>query len=264
MSIIDSMKLEKHFTKKKFGQHFLVDKNIAKKIAGSLSLSGSSYNKLLEIGSGNGALTEYLSLLPGIKLYTIEIDTELIPVILEKFPQLEKQIINEDILLFDLERTFKEQVGIIGNFPYNISSQILFKVIENRNKVPEVVGMFQKEVAERITSPPGNKVYGILSVLVQAFYHAEYLFTVSRNVFYPRPNVESAVIRLIRKESFFLNCDEPRFFQVVKQAFNKRRKTLKNALHLYSFLPECDPLLMKRAEQLSFEDYIFLTKSIKP
>ena len=248
--------------KKHLGQHFLKDQNIARKIVSSLS---PETKNLLEIGPGTGILTQIL-LNSDIKNYfVIEIDKESITHLQSLFPDFSENIIQGDFLKFNPEKHFPGSFSIIGNFPYNISSQILFKVLEHRDQVAEVVGMFQKEVAERIASPPGNKKYGILSVLVQAFYKIEYLFTVSESVFDPPPKVKSAMIRLKRNESENLDCNENLFFKIVKAGFNQRRKTLRNALKQIELSDEINStgLLSKRAEQLNVEDFILLTKSAK-
>src|SRR5690554_4868675 len=220
---MDKVKAKKHL-----GQHFLNDENIARKIADSLSLKG--YEKVLEIGPGMGVLTKYLLEKP-IETYVIEIDTESVEYPQNHYLKLSNKIISEDFLKYDLSEIFgDEPFAIIGNFPYNISSQIVFKMLEQRHQIPEFSGMFQREVARRICEQPGSKTYGILSVLVQAFYEAEYLFTVSEGVFTPPTKVKSGVLRLIRKENFVLPCNEKFFFTVVKTAFNQRRKTLRNSL----------------------------------
>lgn len=255
-----------HFVspKKHLGQHFLRDENIAKKIVSSLSKK--NYSLIIEVGAGTGVLTKYLLQEKSFDTYVVEIDRESIRFLKKNFPQLEGKIINKDILDFDssfLPSTVNHQpFAVIGNFPYNISSQILFIVLEYRNQIPEVVGMFQKEVAERIASPPGNKTYGILSVLMQAFYEIEYLFTVHENVFYPPPKVKSGVIRLTRNSTEKLNCDEKLFFTVVKTAFNQRRKTLRNALSKFGIKNLPAEILNKRAEQLSVNDFVNLTQEI--
>lgn len=248
--------------KKHLGQHFLKDENIAVKITESIK---NSVKCLLEIGPGTGVLTKYLINKSFKNFYIIEIDKESIIYLINRFPELKDKIIAEDFLNFPLESVFdKDEITVIGNFPYNISSQILFRVLEYRRQITEVVGMFQKEVAERIVSKPGNKTYGILSVLIKAFYNTEYLFTVNENVFIPPPKVKSAVIRLQRNNIVSLNCDEKLFFRLVKTAFNQRRKTLRNALSIFEFdetkLPE--NILSKRAEQLSPEDFITMTNNI--
>ena len=245
--------------KKYLGQHFLRDREIAYKVA--MSLTGTGYSSVLEIGPGTGILTEFLleRNFPDFKV--IEIDNESVHYLKGRFQGLE--IITGDVLKMDLGSYFDGKLGIAGNFPYNISSQILFKALENKDKIAEVCGMFQKEVAERISSTPGTKKYGIMSVMVQAYYHTEYLFTVSENVFFPQPRVKSAVIRLKRNETAKLDCNEDLFLKVVKTAFNQRRKTLRNALKSLNVkLTEQTALLMdQRAEQLSVRDFVILTKS---
>lgn len=249
--------------KKHLGQHFLNDENIARKIADTLSLQG--YEKVLEIGPGMGVLTKYLLEKP-IETYVIEIDNESVEYLNNHYPKLHRHIISKDFLKYDLSEVFgKESFAIIGNFPYNISSQIVFRALELREQVVEFSGMFQKEVAERICEKKGSKTYGILSVLVQAFYDATYLFTVSENVFTPPPKVKSGVLKLIRKDNFHLNCDEKLFFNVVKTAFNQRRKTLRNSLKSIG-IPEDkkeDKIFDLRPEQLSFEDFIEITKMLQ-
>lgn len=252
--------------KKHLGQHFLRDENIAKKIAASLS-DFKKYKMVVEVGPGTGVLTKYLLQQKGFETFVIEIDRESVAFLKKNFSELDGKIIEKDFLDFTpdwLPSTISHQpFAIIGNFPYNISSQILFKVLESRNQIPEVVGMFQKEVAERIASPAGNKTYGILSVLMQAFYKIEYLFTVHENVFYPPPKVKSAVIRFTRNDSKILNCDEKLFFQVVKTGFNQRRKTLRNALSAkFEIRNLKNEILNKRAEQLSVNDFIDLTNLV--
>ena len=257
--------------KKHLGQHFLKDENIAKKIADALTENG--YNNVLEIGPGMGVLTKYI-LKKKPKVTVFEIDAESVIYLKEVFTveqisidtSTEKfQIIEGDFLKCNLKEVFNnQQVAIIGNFPYNISSQIVFKAIENRDVVPEFSGMFQKEVAERIAEKPGSKTYGILSVLTQAFFDAEYLFTVPPSVFNPPPKVDSGVIRCIRKENFTLPVEEKLFFRVVKTAFNQRRKMLRSSLKSFNLslsLKE-DPIFAKRPEQLSVSDFILLTQKI--
>lgn len=256
--------MEKVKAKKHLGQHFLNDENIAKKISDTLSLKG--YNKVLEIGPGMGVLTKYL-LEKSIETYVIEIDTESVKYLNTHYPKLQNRIISKDFLKYDLKEIFiDEPFAIIGNFPYNISSQIVFKILEMRRQVPEFSGMFQKEVAERICEKKGSKTYGILSVLVQAFYETEYLFTVSENVFTPPPKVKSGVLKLTRKDNFRLECDEKLFFSVVKTAFNQRRKTLRNSLKSLN-IPDNkkgEKIFDLRPEQLSVEDFIEITKMVKP
>ncbi|MBP6976892.1 MAG: 16S rRNA (adenine(1518)-N(6)/adenine(1519)-N(6))-dimethyltransferase RsmA [Lentimicrobiaceae bacterium] len=242
--------------KKRWGQHFLADENIARKIVGSLS---SHHLQVLEVGPGRGVLTKYLlPLFPSLKV--IEIDPESVGYLNEFLPGLGNSIIQDDFLKKDLKEIFDGHFAIVGNFPYNISSQILFHLIAHRDQVTEVVGMFQKEVAERIVSPPGSKKYGILSVLTGAYYDIDYLFTVSENVFFPAPRVKSSVIRLTRNQTHHLDCNEEFFFTVVKTSFNQRRKTLRNALKILSkHAILSDPLFSLRAEQLSIQDFIRLT-----
>ncbi|MCX6232399.1 MAG: 16S rRNA (adenine(1518)-N(6)/adenine(1519)-N(6))-dimethyltransferase RsmA [Bacteroidetes bacterium] len=249
--------------KKHLGQHFLKDENIAQEITSSIS---ESTVNLLEIGPGTGVLTKYLLKNEKLNLFVIEIDTESVTYLTHHFPQLENRILAEDFLHFPIENLFNhESYSIIGNFPYNISSQILFKVLEHREQIPEVVGMFQKEVAERIASKPGKKAYGILSVLLQAYYNIEYLFTVDEHQFIPPPKVKSAVIRVRRNAVNQIDCDDKLFFRVVKTAFNQRRKTLRNALNSIELDADKLPadILSKRAEQLSVEDFIRLTNAVK-
>ncbi|MCK4676934.1 MAG: 16S rRNA (adenine(1518)-N(6)/adenine(1519)-N(6))-dimethyltransferase RsmA [Bacteroidales bacterium] len=247
--------------KKNLGQHFLTDHNIAKKIVSSLS---DGKNNILEIGPGTGILTKYLLQKPHVNLYLIEIDKESVDYLVSYFPQQSDKIIHSDFLTFNLKYLFSDHFTLIGNFPYNISSQILFKVLDYREWVDEVVGMFQKEVAERITSKPGSKKYGILSVLLQAYYDIELLFTVSEHVFSPPPRVKSAVIRLKRNKTGHLDCNEVLFFKLVKAGFNQRRKTLRNALKDFSLDKSQFPdgLLSKRAEQLDVGDFIRIAKTI--
>jgi 16S rRNA (adenine1518-N6/adenine1519-N6)-dimethyltransferase len=249
--------------KKHLGQHFLKDESIAKNIADTLNLKG--YNDVLEIGPGMGVLTKYL-LQKEINTYVIEIDTESVAYLGENYPKLKDKIISKDFLKYNINEVFDgRQFAIIGNFPYNISTQIVFKCLEMRNQVPEFAGMFQKEVAERICEKKGTKAYGILSVLVQAFYDAEYLFTVDENVFIPPPKVKSGVLRLRRKENYSLPCGEKLFFTVVKTAFQQRRKTLRNSLktlNLSDILRE-DEVFNLRPEQLNVAQFIELTQKIE-
>lgn len=244
--------------KKHLGQHFLKDENIAQKIVASLLLN----KNVLEIGAGTGVLTKYLKDIPEINLKIIEIDKESIIFLKNNFPEIAENIIQSDFLRYDLKTLFNGKFSIIGNFPYNISSQILFRAIENKDDVEEVVGMFQKEVAVRIASAPGKKDYGILSVLLKAWYDIEYLFTVDEHVFVPPPKVKSAVIRLKRNNVTSLGCDEKLFIAVVKTAFNQRRKTLRNALSSFGFKDTSDIIFTKRAEQLSVENFVWLTQKL--
>lgn len=246
--------------KKFLGQHFLTDESIALRIVDSLS--GRSSN-VIEIGPGMGVLTKYLIQKPELNFHVVEIDRESVAWLHEHYPSL--HVIEGDFLKLDLMDLFHDTFAVIGNFPYNISSQILFRVFECRNQAAEVVGMFQKEVAERVAAGPGSKTYGILSVLLSAFYNIEYLFTVSEHVFNPPPKVKSAVIRLIRNEVTSLECDERLFVKVVKAGFNQRRKTLRNALRSADLPLDAvnKVFLGKRAEQLTVDEFIQLTKSIQ-
>lgn len=247
--------------KKHLGQHFLTDLNIAQNIANTLSCSG--YDKVLEIGPGMGVLTQYL-LEKSVQTHVVEIDSESVDYLQTHFPALENRIIEGDFLKLPLSDYFNDQIAIIGNFPYNISSQILFKVIEQRKQIPEFSGMFQKEVAERICEKPGSKAYGILSVLTQAFYDCEYLFNVSRFVFNPPPKVASGVIRLVRKENIELPCDDKLFFRIVKTAFQQRRKTLRNSLKSFGLSASLkeDSIFDERPERLGVAEFILLTQKI--
>lgn len=251
--------------KKFLGQHFLKDQNVAHKIVDALILPDQSRSHVLEIGPGTGVLTRLLIARKDIDLKMVEIDFESVAYLQKEFPELSDRILKADVLKMDVNEIFTGHFSIIGNFPYNISSQIFFRVLDTRDKVDQVVCMLQKEVADRICSSHGNKVYGILSVLLQAFYTVEYLFKVPPGVFNPPPKVMSAVIRLKRNERKHLDCDEVLFQHVVKQAFQKRRKTLRNALkHLNLPGPVVAfDLMDKRPEQLSVEDFIFLTRSIQ-
>ena len=252
--------MEQVRAKKYLGQHFLTDESIAERIARSLT---GRTRCLLEIGPGMGVLTKYLVDDERYSFKAIELDSESVEYLHRHYPTLD--VIEGDFLRLDLGRIFDEtQFSIIGNFPYNISSQILFRVFEQRNNIPEVVGMFQKEVAERVAAGPGSKTYGILSVLLSAFYNIEYLFTVHENVFNPPPKVKSAVIRLTRNDVQQLGCDEKLFVQVVKTGFNQRRKTLRNALKPLNRSLDAIPeeMLAKRAEQLSVQDFVFITNNI--
>ncbi|XOD68952.1 MAG: 16S rRNA (adenine(1518)-N(6)/adenine(1519)-N(6))-dimethyltransferase RsmA [Flavobacteriales bacterium AspAUS03] len=244
--------------KKRLGQHFLTDGNVAKKIVNSLSFEG--YRTVVEVGPGMGVLSCHL-LKRCDDLFLVEIDSELVAYLQANQSELSDRIIQGDFLKWDPETRGLSCFALIGNFPYNISSQILFWLLVQRQYVPECVGMFQKEVAERIAAQSGNKIYGILSVLIQAFYEVSFLFTVNEKVFSPPPRIKSAVVRL-RRKVHQIDCDEAMFFKLVKAAFNQRRKTLRNALKtlyrsdaFYRLL-----ILDKRAEQLSVEDFIALTR----
>ncbi|TVQ90892.1 MAG: 16S rRNA (adenine(1518)-N(6)/adenine(1519)-N(6))-dimethyltransferase RsmA [Bacteroidetes bacterium] len=251
--------------KKKLGQHFLRDETIAKRIVESLTGHGN-YRTVLEVGPGMGILSEFLIESKDFDWWGIDLDAESIEYLRHLFPGFHQKILEKDFLKISFTEFFGEQnLAIIGNFPYNISSQILFKILENRNQVTEMVGMFQKEVAMRVVSGPGGKVNGILSILCQAFYDVEYLFQVNENVFNPPPKVKSAVIRFKRNNIQKLACDEKRFFLFVKTAFNQRRKTLRNSLKVFDInwkdLPE--KLHGQRAEQLSVNDFVQIVNAEK-
>lgn len=249
--------------KKHLGQHFLKNENIAQQIAESLS--GNGYTNVLEIGPGMGVLTKYL-LQKNFTTHVIEIDTESVDYLKAHYLNLADRIISKDFLKINLSDYFGEnQVAIIGNFPYNISSQIVFKALENRAQIPEFSGMFQKEVAERIAEKEGSKTYGILSVLTQAFYDVTYLFTVPPTVFNPPPKVDSGVIKLVRKENYTLPVNEQLFFKIVKTAFQQRRKTLRNSLKTFNLSENLreDSIFAKRPEQLSVQEFINLTAKIE-
>lgn len=247
--------------KKYLGQHFLNDENIATKVVDSLSLS--NYLNVLEIGPGTGVLTKYL-IKKNINLKLVEIDNESVEFLKTHLSIDPLIILQHDFLKLDLSNIFTENFAIIGNFPYNISTQIIFKVLEYKNSVPELIGMFQKEVAERICEKKGSKKYGILSVLTQTYYDTKYLFSVPASVFTPPPKVVSAVIRLVRKEQIDINYNEKLFFKVVKLSFQQRRKTLRNSLksfNLSDILRE-DAIFDLRPEQLSVRDFIYITDLI--
>ncbi|MFN3555690.1 MAG: 16S rRNA (adenine(1518)-N(6)/adenine(1519)-N(6))-dimethyltransferase RsmA [Bacteroidales bacterium] len=251
--------------KKNLGQHFLRDENIARRIAESLTMHGN-YKTLLEIGPGTGVLSKYLMDKPEFEYWGMDVDAESVQYLHAHYPGFAERILEVDFLKTPLEDYFgTEKFAIIGNFPYNISSQILFRMLEYRQQVTEVVGMFQKEVAQRVVAGPGGKVNGILSILCQAFYDIEYLFQVDEHVFTPPPKVKSAVIRLKRNSVEQLPCNEKRFFQVVKMAYNQRRKTLRNALKAlqvnWNELPA--EISGKRAEQLSVADFVRITQQLE-
>jgi 16S rRNA (adenine1518-N6/adenine1519-N6)-dimethyltransferase len=246
--------------KKHLGQHFLIDLNIAQKIVNALPQDDLA---IIEIGPGTGVLTQYLIDKPNFTAF--DIDTESIEFLKEKYPQYTDKVQFQDFLAADLTPFHANgNFKVIGNFPYNISTQIMFKVLENREHVSALVGMFQKEVAVRIAEKPGSKAYGILSVLLQAFYKIEYLFTVSEHVFNPPPKVKSAVIRLTRNTTSKLSCNEDLFFKVVKASFNQRRKTVRNSVKVLSGNAIVDSVYLdKRAEQLSVNDFVSLTNAIE-
>lgn len=249
--------------KKALGQHFLVDLNIARNIVDALS---KDHDVVVEVGAGMGVLTQYLIEDQLDKLQVVEIDSESVDYLLKKFPMLDGHIVFGDFLRYDISALAvngKNDVAVIGNFPYNISSQIFFQILKYRDCVSESVGMIQKEVAERLAAGPGSKTYGILSVLLQAWYDIEYLFTVHENVFNPPPKVKSAVIRLKRNNVKELGCDEKLFVTIVKQAFNQRRKTMRNSLR--SLIPTemiDNEIFNKRPEQLSVAEFVELTKML--
>lgn len=242
--------------KKHLGQHFLRDEGVAKRIVDALE--AAPFSTLVEVGPGDGVLSKYLfDRYDQVELY--DVDLESIAHLKQHFPLRADQIKEQDFLKAKLQ----SDQAVIGNFPYNISSQIVFKILENRSDVPIMVGMFQKEVAERIAADPGSKTYGILSVLTQAYYHVEYLFTVPPQAFEPPPKVDSGVLRMVRKDQIELDCDEERLFNLVKRSFNQRRKMIRKSLR--DLIPEepteaLKPFLTMRPEQLSFNDFILLTR----
>ena len=249
--------------KKYLGQHFLNDLSIAQKIVNTLSLNG--YRIVLEIGPGMGVLTKYL-INKSVDTYVIEVDSESVSYLRTHFRSLSDRIIQADFINYNLAKIFgNKPFAIIGNFPYNISTQIIFKMLEYRHQIPEFSGMFQKEVAQRICVNEGSKVYGILSVLVQAFYNAEYLFTVSPKFFSPPPKVNSGVLHLTRKNDFSLSCGEKLFFKVVKSAFQQRRKTLRNSLKTLNLSDnlKANTIFGKRPEELSVKAFVDLTTAIE-
>ncbi len=257
-------KMDKVRPKKHLGQHFLKDQNIARKIVEALTGHGG-YSTVLEVGPGMGVLTQFLVEKSEWQLHVVEIDRESVAYLNTNYPALKERIHEKDFLKMNISAISDGPVAVIGNFPYNISSQIFFKVLDERNRIPEVVGMVQKEVAVRIAEKEGSKNYGILSVLLQAYYDIEYLFTVPPGVFQPPPKVNSAVIRLKRNQRQALPCDEALFKKVVKAAFQKRRKTLRNALKELTLPAELleHPVLQRRAEQLSVAEFFELTLSIE-
>ena len=249
--------------KKHLGQHFLKDENIAKKIADTLTQE--NYKNVLEIGPGMGVLTKYL-IDKDLDVIAMELDQESVNYLNEHYKNKNLKVIPADFLKFDLSNFFNgKSYAITGNFPYNISTQIVFKTLEWRDQIPEFTGMFQKEVAKRICENEGSKTYGIMSVLVQAFYDVEYLFTVPPSVFNPPPKVDSGVLRLIRKENYTLPCDEKMHFKVVKTAFQQRRKTLRNSLKVFNLSDKLkeDAIFGQRPEQLSVAEFIMLTQKLE-
>ena len=251
--------------KKRFGQHFLKEPSIARRIAECLQLYGKAYDNVLEIGPGHGVLTQFLHPLYLTGLHLVEIDTDLVPILKQKFPDLKDRIIQKDFLQLNLDALFSEPFAIIGNFPYNISSQILFKIVDHRAHIPEAAGMFQREVAQRVCAPPGSKIYGLLSAWLQTFYETEYLFTVSEGCFNPPPKVKSGVLRITRRPEQDNMPDPTLHLSIIKAAFGQRRKTLRNALRpfekAYPELPE--GVLDARAETLGWEQYLELARIIE-
>jgi len=264
----NSLKGMKVKAKKHLGQHFLRDLDASNRIADLLSGHGN-YDTVLEIGPGMGVLTQFILPKEQYKTFVVEIDRESVAYLKANFPALEGKIVEGDFLRMNLNEWYQSvqsesatgRFALIGNYPYNISSQILFKALDYRDLIPEIVGMFQKEVALRIAAPPGKKDYGILSVLLQAFYDIEYAFSVGPEAFDPPPKVQSGVVRLKRNNVQQLDCDEKRFIQVVKAGFNQRRKTLRNALKPLG-INFNHPMLDKRAEQLSVADFVALTQLV--
>ena len=248
--------------KKNLGQHFLKDKDIAQNIVENLR--AENVTKVLEIGPGMGVLTQFLLQNQSYETSVVEIDRESVDYLNQHFPELKDRIISDDFLRLNLNNYFTEPFAIIGNFPYNISSQIFFKVLEYHNQIPEVVGMLQKEVAERLAAPPGSKTYGILSVFLQAYYDIEYLFTVDENLFIPPPKVKGGVIRLTRNKTEHLNCDEKLFKSVVKMAFNQRRKTMRNSLGsmIHNDELKANPIFNMRPEQMGVAEFEMIVRLI--
>lgn len=249
--------------KKHLGQHFLHDKDICKQVSDSLTFYGD-YKDLIEIGPGTGALTEFLVCHKNVHLHLMDVDDESIRFLQENYKDKVESILHEDFLNYQLEKLIPEgKIGIVGNFPYNISTQILFRVLECKDRIPEVVGMFQKEVAVRIAEGPGSKDYGIISVLLQAYYDIEYLFTVDEHVFTPPPKVKSGVIRLTRNKVEKLDCDEVLFKQVVKTCFNQRRKMIRNSIRTLNPNAADHKYFTRRPEQLSVAEFVELTNWVK-
>lgn len=250
--------------KKHLGQHFLTDENICRKIAHQYSFH-QGCNTVLEIGPGMGALTKYLLDMPNTNVHVMEIDTESVAYLEANYPALQGKIHGHDFLRYDLKSIFGEEpFAVVGNFPYNISSQILFKCLDFRNQIPEIMGMFQKEVAVRVAEKPGSKQYGILSVLLQAYYDIEYCFTVDEHVFNPPPKVKSGVIRCTRNSRVKLDCNEELFIRLVKATFNQRRKTIRNSFKMLGIIVGQDhPYFALRPEVLSPDQFIELTQFIE-
>lgn len=246
---------------KSLGQHFLKNQEIAKQIVDALQLADNDTSTVVEIGPGEGVLTQYLVEFANIELFVVELDKRLPTLLLQKFPRLKDHIIHQDVLKVNFETFFTSPFLVIGNFPYNISTQIVFKILEYRHQIPRVVGMFQKEVAQRIAAKPGSKIYGVTSVLTQLYFDVDYLFEVSNDFFEPPPKVQSAVIRLERHTRFEDACEFKKVRRVVKQAFGQRRKKLNNALKGITFSDTefFDSIKDKRAEQLSVDDFVKLS-----
>lgn len=246
--------------KKSLGQHFLKDENVCRRIVDAIRQN--PFHQILEIGPGGGALTKYLLKIPNVEFKAIEVDEEKVEYLLSAYPEIRHKLIHDDFLSCD--KPFEGNFTVVGNFPYNISTQILFRILEWRDDIENVVGMFQKEVAQRIAAREGSKIYGITSVLTQAFFKVEYLFDVSENAFQPPPKVKSGVIRLTPKAEPLVIKGEPEFFQLVKTAFNQRRKTLRNAAKaLFDVQTLREEVFNKRAEQLKVEDFAALTFKMK-
>jgi 16S rRNA (adenine1518-N6/adenine1519-N6)-dimethyltransferase len=251
--------------KKSYGQHFLHREDLAKRIADGMSLAGQAYDRLLEVGPGKGVLTKYLMGAPQ-DLKVVEADQDMVAYLQKYYPELAPNILYMDFLKLDLAQVFDGQpFGLVGNFPYNISSQIVFHMLDNRAYIPEMVGMFQKEMAERIIAQPGGKDYGVISVLTQAYYEGKYLFHVDKSSFNPPPQVQSGVIRLLRKENQDLGCNHALFRQIVKAAFNQRRKMLRNTLKPFFKDPAIleEPLFTQRPEQLSLATFVELAQRVE-
>ncbi len=248
--------------KKSYGQHFLNKPVIAEQIANGLSLEGA-YDHVLEVGPGTGNMTRFLLELP-FNLKVVEADRDMVFALAANYPKVKDSIIREDFLKLKLDELFDQKpFGLIGNFPYNISSQILFKMLDYKHLIPEMVGMFQKEVGDRVVAPPGSKTYGVISVLIQAYYDGESLFDVDKSCFTPPPKVQSSVIRLTRKENQDLGCNEKLFKRVVKQTFSQRRKMLRNTVKQFIKDVPVDDFFKQRPEQLSLNDFVELTNYIE-
>lgn len=247
--------------KKNFGQHFLNDQNIAMEIVEALE--AKNVDHVIELGPGMGILSEYI-LKKDYKSSFVEIDNEAVDYLIERFPEIKDRIVHKDFLKVDINEFFSGNLALIGNFPYNISSQILFKMLDHKERIVELVGMFQKEVAERVIAPPGSKVYGIISVFIQAYYHTEIVKVLGPESFSPPPKVDSMVIRLTRNDVTQLDCDETLFKRIVKQTFNQRRKMIRNTLKSFEIGEDFESeFLTKRPEQLSVADFVKLTNQVE-